>query len=178
MNTRVIIFVVTLVFVTGLVVGYSIHKPNIKPEICETTKPSQRLIRDTVVKIKTDTIVIQKAKYFTKTDTVFVNNEPVVNDSVKCISYPILLSDSSKISITQCSSEKFPENIDYDARYIDKRERIRIVETVRNDTIRLDAHVKRLGFTLGPSAGIGIDVNNIKQPVYFIGATLTYGWRF
>jgi hypothetical protein len=176
MNFKILGFVSVLFLIVGLVIGYSVKKP----VIITNTVESKMIVKDTVIKVKKDTvkILVDKIKYFTKTDTVFVNNEPVVNESVKCISFPILLSDSSKISITQCSSEKFPENIDYDARYIDKRERIRIVETVRNDTIRLDAHVKRLGFTLGPSAGIGIDVNNIKQPVYFIGATLTYGWRF
>jgi hypothetical protein len=176
MNFKILGFVSVLFLIVGLVIGYSVKKP----VIITNTVESKMIVKDTVIKVKKDTvkILVDKIKYFTKTDTVFVNNEPVVNESVKCISFPILLSDSSKISITQCSSEKFPENIDYDARYIDKRERIRIVETVRNDTIRLDAHVKRLGFTLGPSAGIGIDVNNIRQPVYFIGATLTYGWRF
>lgn len=176
MNFKILGFVSVLFLIVGLVIGYSVKKP----VIITNTVESKMIVKDTVIKVKKDTvkILVDKIKYFTKIDTVILNKEPVIIDSFKCISFPVLLSDSSRISITQCSSEKFPENIDYDAEYIEKRERIRIVENSRIDTIKLQQNIKRMGFTIGPSAGIGIDVNNIRNPVYFIGATLTYGWRF
>ncbi len=176
MNLKTLLFISILSLIIGLVIGYSARKP----EVVVNTVESKITVKDTIIKVKKDTvkILVDKVKYFTKIDTVILNKEPVVVDSNRCISFPVMLSDSSKISITQCSNEKFPENIDYDAVYIDKREKIRIVDNSRLDTIRFQQNIKRMGFSIGPSAGIGVDVNNIRQPVYFVGATLTYGWRF
>lgn len=174
MNTRTLAFLITLFFIIGLVLGFSIRK---KPIIIK--EPSVT-IRDTVITVRVDTIrvLVDRIKYFTKTDTMIVNRIPVISDSAKCVSFPLLLSDSSVISVTECSNSVIPNDLSFKAQYIDKREKVRVVENTRIDTVRLESRAKRMGFTLGPSAGIGIDVNNIRQPVYFIGATLTYGWRF
>lgn len=182
MNTKVIAFLVVLAFIVGSVIGYSIKK---NPEPCppDTVTPSL-IIRDTIFKVKKDTIKIpiEKVRYFTKIDTVIINDTfeyddtQVIPKRLDCVSFPLLLSDSSLIEVTECSTDGLPEDLTYDAKYIDKRERIRIIENTRIDTLKQS--YKKLGFTIGPSAGVGIDINNIKQPVYFIGATLTYGWRF
>jgi hypothetical protein len=173
MNLKTITFLTILFFILGMVLGLSLKKPTIinNPTVSTVT------IRDTIIKIQSDTIKISvdRVKYFTKTDTVIVKNTPVLSDSFNCVSFPLLLSDSSTISVTECSKEKIPTDLTFDARYIDKRERIKIIEKLRIDTIKQSP--KRLGFTIGPSVGIGIDINNLERPAYFVGVTLTYGLR-
>lgn len=180
MNFKTVLFLVVLMFIVGIVIGFSIKK---KPEVVVSKTQSSITVHDTVIKIKKDTIKIpvEKIRYFTKVDTLVKYDTFEYNDTPReqeCVSFPLLLSDSSLIEVTECSTDGLPDDLTYDAKYIDKRERIRIVSDVRFDTVRIEPKIKRVGFAIGPSAGIGIDVNNIKQPVYFIGATLTYGWRF
>lgn len=174
MNLRTIPFLIVLFFITGIVIGFSIKKQTIveKPISSITT------IRDTIVQVKNDTIKIpvDRVKYYTKTDTVIVKDSQVTIDLLKCVTFPLLLSDSSKISVTECSKENIPTDLTFDARYIEKREKIRIIENTQVDTIKQKA--KRVGFSLGPSAGVGIDINDISRPAYFVGVTLTYGLRF
>jgi hypothetical protein len=175
MSIRTILFLVALFFIIGMVIGFSARKPYTinKPIVTTIT------VRDTILKLQSDTIKIpiNQVKYFTKTDTVIVKSNPdsVVHDSLNCVTFPLLLSDSSTIAVTECSKDAIPKDLTFDAKYIDKRERIRIVEKTRVDTVH--QKYKRLGFALGPSAGIGIDINNPGRPAYFIGATLTYGFR-
>lgn len=181
MNIKTIAFIVVLAFIVGCVIGFSI-KGN--PELCVNQVEPAITIRDTIIKVKKDTIKIpiEKVRYFTKVDTLIINDTFEYDDTrnipkrLDCVSFPLLLSDSSLIEVTECSTEGLPEDLTYDARYIDKREKIRIINNFNVDTVNIKP--KKIGFTLGPSAGVGIDINNIKQPVYFIGATLTYGWRF
>lgn len=179
MNTKTIAFIVVLAFIVGCVIGFSIKK---KPELCQpdTVTPSLT-IRDTIFKVKKDTIKIpiEKIRYFTKIDTLIINDTFEYDDTPKrldCVSFPLLLSDSSLIEVTECSEDGLPKDLTYDARYVDKRERIRIIENTKTDTLKQS--VKKIGFTVGPSAGIGIDINNLERPAYFVGVTLTYGLRF
>lgn len=184
MNLRTAIFITALFFIVGMVIGYSLFKPKVITE-CPPTSSQGITIRDTVFKVKTDTIKIpiERIRYFTKVDTVTVYDTFEYDDTKRtprlldCVSFPLLLSDSSLIEVTECSEDSLPLDITYDAKYIDKREKIRVVESVRVDTVKIN-NKKILGFTIGPSAGVGIDINNIKQPVYFMGVTMTYGWRF
>lgn|GEM_PF-5017339 len=173
MNTRTIIFLCVLLFLIGLIIGLTIKKP---VEIIKNIV-STATVRDTIVKVQKDTIIIpvEKVKYFTKTDTVVLKK---TLDTLSCVSFPLLMSDSSKISVTECSKKSIPQDLTFEAQYIDKRERIKIVEIekIQVDTVRQKA--KKMGFALGPSAGVGIDINNLSKPVYFIGLTLTYGLRF
>lgn len=178
MNLRTVIFITTLVFIIGLVIGYSSFKPKVITE-CPPSS-SAITIRDTIIKIKVDTIKIpvEKIRYFIK-DTVIIKNNVIMSDTstwIKCISFPLILSDSSVIDVTGCSKDNIPRNITFDATYSEKREKFRIIESTRVDTIKQRS--KRLGFAIGPSAGIGIDINNLERPAYFVGVTLMYGWRF
>lgn len=175
MNFRTVIFLVSLFFITGIVIGFSSRKPIVK----NVPVTSTVTIRDTIVKVKNDTIKIpvDKIKYFTKTDTIIVKDNKADIKPLHCVTFPLLLSDSSLISVTECSKENIPKDLTFDAMYLDKRETIRTIQTKVVDTV-IQYKTKRLGFSIGPSAGVGIDVNDIRQPVYFIGATLTYGIRF
>lgn len=171
MNARTIIFLCVLLFSIGLIIGFTAKKPvEIEKSVVSTVT-----VRDTIVKAQKDTIKIQveNVKYFTKTDTVVLKDTV---DTLNCVSFPLILSDSSKISVTECSKGKIPKDLTFAAQYIDKRERVKIVEKLQVDTVRLKA--KRLGFAIGPSAGVGININNLQRPAYFIGVTLTYGLRF
>lgn len=177
MNLRTISFLIILFFIIGMVLGFSIKKPDTNKPIVSTVTVT---VRDTIIKVKNDTVKIpvDRVKYFTKIDTLIVKNtdNPVVLDSLKCVSFPLLLSDSSTISVTECSKENIPTDLTFDARYIDKRELVRIIEKTRIDTVKQKA--ERIGFSIGPSAGVGIDINNLERPAYFVGVTLTYGLRF
>lgn len=178
MNLRTVVFVVALAFIIGLVIGFSAKK---RPIITDSPIVRQIRVHDTIVKMQIDTIHVprDRVRYFTRVDTVRIRDTQVITDSAHCVNFPLLLSDSSVIAVTECSAAGvIPPDLTFNAEYIDKRERIRVISDTRVDTVRLQQRVKRMGFALGPSAGIGIDVNNIRQPVYFLGATLTYGWRF
>jgi hypothetical protein len=186
MNIRTVFFLVILFLVIGLVVGYSIHK---QPAVNNQPAVTTLIIHDTIIKVPSDSIKIpiNGVKRFKKTKkeiiTIAANSitpdkthDTIITSSVNCVTFPLLLSDSSVIAVTECSKETIPGDLTFEAKYIDKRERIRIVEKTRVDTVQLKP--KRLGFTLGPSAGVGIDINNLRQPAYFVGITLTYGLRF
>lgn len=175
MNLRTVLFVVALAFIIGLVIGWK------RPVVTDSPVVQRILVHDTIVKVQIDTIRVprDRVKYYTRVDTVRIAETRVTTDSAHCVNFPLLLSDSSVIAVTECStSGVIPQDLTFSAEYIDKRERIRVISDIRVDTVRIEQRVKRLGFALGPSAGVGIDVNNIRQPVYFLGATLTYGWRF
>lgn len=173
MNTRTIIFIGSLLFIVGIVIGYSIHKPT----VIERPAVSTITIKDTIVKVENDTIKIpqKQIKYFTKIDTI-IQKDTIISSKIDCMTFPLFLSDSSIIEITECSNFDIPKDLRINAKYLDKREKIRVIEKIIVDTVKLKP--KRLGFTLGPSAGIGIDINDISRPSYFIGVTLTYGLRF
>lgn len=173
MNLRTIIFIAVLCFIMGLVIGAS---KKVKPLPVSPVTITQ-LVHDTTVIVKRDTIKIQvnKIKYYTRVDTVRVRDSAVPQQR-NCVTFPLLLSDSSVIAVSQCSKSSLPDDLEFEAEYLEKRERVRIVDNIRVDTVRIAP--KRFGFTLGPSAGVGIDINNISKPAYFIGATLSYGWRF
>jgi hypothetical protein len=177
MNLRTVFFLIALFFVIGLVIGYSMHKQS---SISNQPAVATITVHDTIVRVQSDTIKIpvDRVKYFKKTDTVIVKveSDSTVVSSSNCVTFPLLLSDSSSIAVTECSKEAIPGDLTFEAKYIDKRERIRIIEKTRIDTVQLKP--KRLGFALGPSAGIGIDINNPGRPAYFVGLTLSYGWRF
>jgi len=172
MNIRTVAFLVILCFLIGLIIGAS------KKTRYESTKPRPAetiTVHDTIVRVQRDTIRIpvKQVKYYTKTDTVRVRDSVI---TVDCVTFPLLLSDSSIIAVNGCSALGIPRDLALEAEWVDKREHIRTIERVRTDTVQLRS--KRLGFTLGPSAGVGIDINNVSRPAYFIGCTLTYGWRF
>ncbi len=179
MTTKTVIFLIVVCFIIGAVIGASKKTPLVNaPAIVTVRDTVTTTIRDTILRVQRDTIKIpvERIKYFTKTDTVTIRDSIISGPPVNCLTFPLLLSDSSVISVTECTAGILPDDLTFNAEYVDKRERIRIVENFRVDTLKQGA--KRIGFTLGPSAGIGIDINNISKPVYFIGATLTYGWRF
>ena len=170
MNIRASIFIAVLGFLLGIVIGVSKKVPiDRSPAVVTVT------VHDTIVQVQRDTIrvPVKEVKYYTRIDTVRIRDS-VVAQSKDCVTFPLLLSDSSIIAVNGCSSLGLPHDIEFAADWIDKRERIRTITRV--DTVRL--RPKRLGFTLGPSAGVGIDINNVSRAAYFIGATLTYGWRF
>jgi len=171
MNTRTIAFLIVLFFLIGLIIGVSKKSKPLPVSPALVTE----VVHDTVVLVRPDTIRVPQVKYYTKTDTVRVKDSVTVKTET-CVTVPLLLSDSSVISVNGCSAIGLPQDIEFEADWIDKRERIRTIDRVRIDTVRLQP--RRLGFTLGPSAGVGIDINDISRPAYFIGATLTYGWRF
>lgn len=189
MTYKTVIFLVLLGFVIGAVIGYSIHKPPVVVN-SQQDKPSIPMVKDTIVKVVIDTIKIpsKQIRYFNKksdnlvvkvedTTTIKPTIQPIDVNSLHCVEFPLLLSDSSSIKVTECSTQPIPTDLIIDAKYTDKREKIRIVNNYCTDTVKIN-NKKRLGFTIGPSAGVGIDVNNIRQPVYFMGVTMTYGWRF
>ncbi len=170
MNIRTSVFIVILGFLLGVVIGASKKVPlDRSPAVVTVT------VHDTIVHVEHDTIRIAQVKYYTRVDTVRVKDS-TTTQTVSCVTVPLLLSDSSIIAVNGCSALGVPQDMTFEADWIDKRERVRTIESVRVDTVRL--RPKRLGFTLGPSAGVGIDINNVSRPAYFIGATLTYGWRF
>lgn len=169
MNIRAVAFLILLCFTIGLIIGAS--KKTARPPCPEVVVT----VHDTIIQVQRDTIEIpvKQVKYYTKVDTVRIR-DTVAEWKLDCVTFPLLLSDSSIIAVNGCSALGIPRDLELDAQWIDKRERTRTILKV--DTIRIAP--KRMGFTLGPSAGVGIDINNISKPAYFIGATLTYGWRF
>lgn len=172
MNMRTVFFLIAVCFCIGLIIGASKKTP-LPPSPAIIT---QR-IHDTTVIVKRDTIRVQveRVKYYTRVDTVRVRDSVAARQR-NCVTVPLLLSDSSVIAVSQCSVGAIPDDLEFSAEYLEKRERVRVVESVHIDTVRIAQ--KRLGFALGPSVGVGIDINNASRPAYFIGATLTYGWRF
>lgn len=171
MNMRTSIFIAVLGFLLGIVMGVSKKAAPLHESPAIVTQ----VVHDTIILVRPDTIRISQVKYFTKTDTVFVKDSSIVKTQT-CVTVPLLLSDSSLIAVNGCSAIGLPQDIEFEADWIDKREHIKTIESMRVDTVRLQP--RRLGFTLGPSAGVGIDINDVSKPTYFIGATLTYGWRF
>jgi hypothetical protein len=154
-------------FFIGLIIGSLI---NFNPKKATVTKIETKVKYDTLVQIKKEfvKVPIEKIRYYTLRDTT-------KNAKNSCLSFPIIMEDSSKIQIEQCSKIGLPNDISINAEYLDKKEKTIFIEkaVLRTDTVH--TMPKRLGFTIGPSIGAGY---SLQGPVVYAGISLTYGWRF
>ncbi len=113
MTIKTVIFLVVVCFILGAVIGASKKTPLVNaPAIVTVRDTITTTIRDTIIKVNIDTIrvAVDKIKYFTKTDTVIIRDSVVSRPPVNCFTILLILSDSSVISLTECTAGIIPED--------------------------------------------------------------------